>query len=126
MSTAFFDELGIGGRIADWRWIGDPWEQTARVSWSSSQWTRAEPEVVVVDGDVNSTMRCGCGGGEVTGSARPMWRRGCAVGTRTMPEEVNRLLTDSVCDELLAPSPDRVENLLAEGHPSGRLHLVGT
>ena len=36
-----------------------------------------------------------------------------------MPEEVNRLVTDAVCDDLLAPSEDAVENLLAEGHEPG-------
>lgn len=42
-----------------------------------------------------------------------------------MPEEVNRLVTDSVSDDLLAPSPDAVDNLLTEGHPCERIHLVG-
>ena len=36
----------------------------------------------------------------------------------TMPEEVNRVVTDPVSDDLLAPSPDAVDNLLAEGIPT--------
>lgn len=39
---------------------------------------------------------------------------------------MNRLVTDSVSDDLLAPSPDAVENLRDEGHPEGRIHLGAT
>lgn len=42
-----------------------------------------------------------------------------------MPEEVNRLVTDSVSDDLLVPSHDAVGNLLGERHPAERIHLVG-
>jgi UDP-N-acetylglucosamine 2-epimerase (non-hydrolysing) len=42
-----------------------------------------------------------------------------------MPEEVNRVMTDAISDLLLAPSEDAVENLIREGHPSERIHMVG-
>ena len=42
-----------------------------------------------------------------------------------MPEEVNRVATDRVSDYLLAPSPDAVENLRAEGYRDDQIHLVG-
>jgi UDP-N-acetylglucosamine 2-epimerase (non-hydrolysing) len=44
---------------------------------------------------------------------------------RTMPEEINRLVTDRISDVLLAPSADAVENLIAEGEPASKIHLVG-
>jgi UDP-N-acetylglucosamine 2-epimerase (non-hydrolysing) len=44
---------------------------------------------------------------------------------RTMPEEINRIVTDCVADVLLTPSPDAGENLLAEGVPAGKIHFVG-
>jgi UDP-N-acetylglucosamine 2-epimerase (non-hydrolysing) len=42
-----------------------------------------------------------------------------------MPEEINRVVTDAVSDVLFATSPDAIENLLAEGLPQERIHLVG-
>jgi len=50
---------------------------------------------------------------------------GLRSGDRTMPEEINRLVTDRISDLLLAPSPDAVENLKAEGEPASKIHLVG-
>ena len=44
---------------------------------------------------------------------------------RTMPEEINRLVTDSIADVLWTPSPDGDENLLAEGVPAERIERVG-
>src|SRR5690606_1953070 len=44
---------------------------------------------------------------------------------RSMPEEINRLMTDAVCDLLLVSEPSGVENLRREGHPESRIHLVG-
>jgi UDP-N-acetylglucosamine 2-epimerase (non-hydrolysing) len=126
MSTVFFDELGI--REPD-RWLevgsGSHGEQTARVMLAIEPViTELEPDVVVVVGDVNSTMAAA-----LVAAKSPARLAHVEAGLRSrdwaMPEEVNRLVTDSVCDDLLAPSPDGVENLLAEGHPSERIHLVG-
>src|SRR5207244_10959566 len=44
---------------------------------------------------------------------------------RTMPEEINRLVTDRLADLLLTPSRDADDNLRAEGTPADRIHLVG-
>jgi UDP-N-acetylglucosamine 2-epimerase (non-hydrolysing) len=126
MSSVFFDELGI--RSPD-RWLevgsGSHGEQTARVMMAIEPvMTELEPDVVVVVGDVNSTMAAA-----LVAAKSPARLAHVEAGLRsrdwTMPEEVNRLVTDSVCDDLLAPSPDAVENLAAEGHPAERIHLVG-
>jgi UDP-N-acetylglucosamine 2-epimerase (non-hydrolysing) len=126
MSSVFFDELGI--RAPD-RWLevgsGTHGEQTARVMLAIEPvMTELEPDVVVVVGDVNSTMAAA-----LVAAKSPARLAHVEAGLRSrdwaMPEEVNRLVTDSVCDDLLAPSADAVENLLAEGHGPERIHLVG-
>jgi len=126
MSTVFFEELGI--RAPD-RWLevgsGSHADQTARVMMAFDPvLSDIEPDVVVVVGDVNSTMAAA-----LVAAKSPARLAHVEAGLRsrdwTMPEEVNRLVTDSVCDDLLAPSADAVENLLAEGHPLERVHLVG-
>ncbi|MGH9228812.1 MAG: non-hydrolyzing UDP-N-acetylglucosamine 2-epimerase [Acidimicrobiales bacterium] len=126
MSAVFFDELGI--RPPD-RWLevgsGSHAEQTARVMTALEPvMVELRPDVVVVVGDVNSTMAA-----SLVAAKSPARLAHVEAGLRsrdwTMPEEVNRLVTDSVCDDLLAPSADAVENLLAEGHPQERIHLVG-
>ncbi len=126
MSTVFFDELGI--RPPD-RWLevgsGSHAEQAARVMTALDPvMAEVQPDVVVVVGDVNSTMAAA-----LVAAKSPARLAHVEAGLRsrdwTMPEEVNRLVTDSVSDDLLAPSPDAVDNLLAEGHAPDRVHLVG-
>lgn len=82
------------------------------------------PDLVVVVGDVNSTMAC-----SLVAVKRHIKVAHIEAGIRSydrgMPEEVNRIVTDSVADLLLPPSKDAVENLLKEGHTSEQIHLVG-
>ena len=82
------------------------------------------PDVVVVVGDVNSTMACAL----VAAKAGPLVAH-VEAGLRSrdwaMPEEINRVVTDRVSDFLLAPSPDAVGNLAAEGYRPDQVHLVG-
>jgi len=126
MSTVFFEELGI--RPPD-RWLevgsGSHAEQTARVMIALDPvMAEVQPDVVVVVGDVNSTVAA-----SLVAAKSPARLAHVEAGLRSrdwsMPEEVNRLATDAICDDLLAPSADAVENLLAEGHEPGRVHLVG-
>ena len=82
------------------------------------------PDLVVVVGDVNSTMAC-----SLVAVKRHIKVAHIEAGIRSfdrnMPEEVNRIVTDSVADLLLPPSSDAVENLLKEGHNEDQIHLVG-
>jgi UDP-N-acetylglucosamine 2-epimerase (non-hydrolysing) len=82
------------------------------------------PALVVVVGDVNSTMAC-----SLVASKRGIpvahVEAGLRSRDRAMPEEINRLVTDAVSDLLFATSPDAVENLVSEGVDRTRIHLVG-
>src|SRR5262245_41948949 len=81
-------------------------------------------DLVVVVGDVNSTMACA-----ITAKKLVIPIAHIEAGLRsrdwTMPEEVNRVVTDSVSDLLFTPSRDADENLLREGVSPDRIHFVG-
>ncbi|MEP6570134.1 MAG: UDP-N-acetylglucosamine 2-epimerase (non-hydrolyzing) [Acidobacteriota bacterium] len=83
-----------------------------------------KPDWVVVVGDVNSTLACALVCVKL-GVRVAHVEAGLRSRDRTMPEEINRLLTDQIADLLLTPSADADENLLAEGVPAERIHLVG-
>lgn len=126
MSTVFLDELGI--RAPD-HWLevgsGSHAEQAARVMMAFDPViAELKPDAVVVVGDVNSTMAASLVAAK-SSSRLAHVEAGLRSRDWAMPEEVNRLVTDSVSDDLLAPSPDAVDNLLAEGHSRERIHLVG-
>lgn len=83
-----------------------------------------QPDIVLVYGDVNSTVatalvcaKLGIRVGHVEAGLRSF--------DRTMPEEVNRLVTDQLADLLFTPSEDGDQNLLREGIASGKIHRVG-
>jgi UDP-N-acetylglucosamine 2-epimerase (non-hydrolysing) len=84
----------------------------------------AKPDLVLVYGDVNSTVaaalvcsKLGVRVGHVEAGLRSH--------DRSMPEEINRLLTDQLSDLLFTPSADGDENLLREGIDAAKIHLVG-
>jgi UDP-N-acetylglucosamine 2-epimerase (non-hydrolysing) len=77
-----------------------------------------------VVGDVNSTAACALVAAKLRFPAIHL-EAGLRSGDRAMPEEINRLVTDVVCDVLWTPSPDADANLAAEGIPAGRITRVG-
>jgi UDP-N-acetylglucosamine 2-epimerase (non-hydrolysing) len=82
------------------------------------------PALTLVFGDVNSTMACAIAAvklGVPTGHVEA----GLRSFDRTMPEEINRVVTDHLADLLFTPSQDGNENLEREGIPADRVHLVG-
>jgi len=85
---------------------------------------RTRVDRVVVVGDVNSTIACA-----VTAVKRGIPVAHVEAGLRSfdraMPEEVNRVLTDSISDLLFTTEADGEKNLIAEGIPPGRIHFIG-
>ena len=83
-----------------------------------------QPDVVIVVGDVNSTVACTLVCSKLMIPVAHV-EAGLRSRDRAMPEEVNRLVTDCLADLLLTPSPDGDENLSAEGVSAGRVVRVG-
>ena len=85
---------------------------------------KEKPDWVLVVGDVNSTLACALVCVKL-GVRVAHVEAGLRSRDRTMPEEINRLLTDQIADLLFTPSADADENLRAEGIPADRIRLVG-
>ncbi len=126
MSDVFFADLGL--RRPDHHLAvgsGSHATQTSKVMLAFEPVLEAvAPDAVVVVGDVNSTLACSL----VTAKSPIMLghvEAGLRSGDWSMPEEVNRVVTDRVSDLLFAPSPDAVAHLRAEGCQDSQIHLVG-
>jgi UDP-N-acetylglucosamine 2-epimerase (non-hydrolysing) len=85
---------------------------------------RLRPDIVIVAGDVNSTLACALVSAK-SGALLAHVEAGLRSRDWSMPEEVNRVVTDRVSDFLFAPSPDAVANLCAEGYRHDQIHLAG-
>jgi len=126
MSDAFFSDLdmpepdiylGVGS--------GSHAVQTATVMQAFEPiLLKEKPDWVLVVGDVNSTLACALVCAKL-GIKVAHVEAGLRSRDRTMPEEINRLLTDQISDLLLTPSRDGDANLLAEGVPEERIRFVG-
>ncbi len=126
MSDAFFRDLklpkpdvylGVGS--------GSHAAQTAAVMQSFEPVVvRERPDWVLVVGDVNSTLAAALVSVKL-GVKVAHVEAGLRSRDRTMPEEINRLLTDQISDLLFTPSEDADRNLLAEGIPAERIRFVG-
>jgi UDP-N-acetylglucosamine 2-epimerase (non-hydrolysing) len=86
--------------------------------------TREKPDWIVVVGDVNSTAACAQVGTKLWIPVVHL-EAGLRSGDRRMPEEINRLVTDAICDVLWTPSPDADEHLAREGVPAHKIDRVG-
>jgi UDP-N-acetylglucosamine 2-epimerase (non-hydrolysing) len=82
------------------------------------------PRMVVVYGDVNSTVAAALVGAKM-GVPSAHVEAGLRSFDLTMPEEINRMVTDRLADLLFATSPDAIAHLAREGVPAERIHLVG-
>jgi UDP-N-acetylglucosamine 2-epimerase (non-hydrolysing) len=126
MSKVFFDDLGMPEPdIYLGIGSGTHSEQTAKVMVEFEKICfEHKPRLVVVVGDVNSTLACTLVAAKLNIKSAHV-EAGLRSGDMRMPEEVNRIVTDSICNLLLTPSPDGDENLLAEGRDEKDIHFVG-
>jgi len=126
MSDVFFRELGIPQPDINLGvGSGSQAAQTAAVMTSFEPVCTAErPDWVVVVGDVNSTVACTLVCAKL-GIRVAHIEAGLRSFDRSMPEEINRLVTDALADLLLTPSEDANENLRREGVSEERIQLVG-
>ena len=126
LSSIFFEELGI--REPEHylgAGSGTHAAQTAVVMTAfESLVDELRPDVVVVVGDVNSTLACAIVGAK-EGALVAHVEAGLRSRDWAMPEEINRVVADRVSDYLFAPSDDAVENLKSEGYRDDQIHLVG-
>lgn len=140
MSEVFFRDLGLPPpHVHLGVGSGSHAMQTALVMQAYEQVLLAQrPQLVIVVGDVNSTFACALVAAKLwyrpgasaacNGSARPLvahLEAGLRSFDRSMPEEINRVLTDAVADILWTPSPDADENLRCEGIDQTRIVRVG-
>ncbi len=126
MSEVFFQELGIPAPDINLEvGSGSHAEQTAKVMLGFEPVCLQErPDWVVVVGDVNSSVACTLVAAKL-GIKVAHVEAGLRSLDRTMPEEINRLVTDATADLLLTPSADADANLLREGVPASKIKLVG-
>jgi UDP-N-acetylglucosamine 2-epimerase (non-hydrolysing) len=126
MSKSFFHDLGMPKPDVDLEvGSGSHAEQTARIMIAFEKVCLQEkPDLVIVVGDVNSTMAC-----TITAKKLGIMVAHVEAGLRsrdmTMPEEINRLCTDVLCDYLFTTDHFANENLSAEGIPQKKVHFVG-
>lgn len=126
MSTLFFTELGLPAPDV-YLGVGSGTHaaQTARVMLAFDEvLDQGETDVVLVVGDVNSTLACALVAAK-RGIAVAHVEAGLRSGDRTMPEEINRILTDQLSDYLFTTERSAAGNLQAEGIPAERTFFVG-
>ncbi len=126
MSDVFFRDLGMPAPDVNLGCGGGSHaEQTASVLVAMERELLVHrPEAIVVVGDVTSTLSAGLAAAKL---GVPVVHVEAGLRSRdwTMPEEINRILTDQLSDLLLVPSDDGRENLIAEGIPAERIAFVG-
>src|SRR5208337_4989277 len=126
MSKLFFEELKIPRPDIDLGvGSGSHAAQTAEVMRRFEPVVREQqPDAVVVVGDVNSTLACALTAVKL-GVPVAHVEAGLRSFDRTMPEEINRVLTDAISHWLFVTEPSGVANLRREGVDEERIHLVG-
>jgi UDP-N-acetylglucosamine 2-epimerase (non-hydrolysing) len=126
MSEVFFEELGMPVPDANLGvGSGSHGEQTGRIMIElEKEFVESRPRAVVVYGDVNSTVAAALVATKL-GIPVAHVEAGLRSFDRTMPEEVNRVLTDAISDVLYVTSADAMAHLANEGVDPGRMRFVG-
>jgi UDP-N-acetylglucosamine 2-epimerase (non-hydrolysing) len=126
LNDVFFDELGIPAPD-EFLGVGSGShaQQTAKIMMGFEQCCQTDrPDCVLVVGDVNSTLACAIVAKKL---CLPVAHVEAGLRSRdlAMPEEINRIVTDSISDFLFVTEPSGVKNLLEEGKPAESIHHVG-
>jgi UDP-N-acetylglucosamine 2-epimerase (non-hydrolysing) len=126
MNDVFFEELGIpepdifmaaGG--------GSHSQQTAKIIMTFEELCQSDrPDAVLVVGDVNSTLACSIVAKKLNIPVSHV-EAGLRSGDMTMPEEINRIVTDSISDMFFVTEPSGIENLKREGKDASSIYYVG-
>jgi UDP-N-acetylglucosamine 2-epimerase (non-hydrolysing) len=126
MSDAFFRDLRLPEPSRHLQiGSGSHAEQTGRTMIAyEAVCLEARPDAIVVVGDVNATAACALVGAKLSIPVVHL-EAGLRSRDRTMPEEINRLVTDAISDLLWTPSKDADTNLLAEGIPAEKIDCIG-
>jgi UDP-N-acetylglucosamine 2-epimerase (non-hydrolysing) len=126
MSAVFFRDLGIGDPEHNLSvGSGSHAAQTAEIMKRFEAVCLAEkPDLVLVAGDVNSTLACSVTAAKLLIPVGHI-ESGLRSCDRTMPEEINRIVTDSVSDLLFTTESSGNCNLRREGVPESKIHFVG-
>lgn len=126
MSDVFFQQLDMPAPDINLQvGSGTHAQQTAEImSRFEKVVVEQRPDLVLVYGDVNSTVAAALVCAKLLVSVGHV-EAGLRSFDRSMPEEINRLLTDQLSDLLFTPSQDGNRNLAHEGIPSAKVHLVG-
>ena len=135
MSKSFFEELAIPKPAINLEvGSGTHAQQSAEIMKRFEKVLLNEmPDVLLVVGDVNSTIACALVAAKITYPSSHALQRPIIVHVeaglrsfdREMPEEINRILTDSLSDLLFVTEESAIENLKKEGCESGKVHFVG-
>jgi UDP-N-acetylglucosamine 2-epimerase (non-hydrolysing) len=126
LSDVFFRELGLPQPDVNLGVGSDTHaRQTAAIMIGLEELIQERnPAMVVVYGDVNSTVAAALVAAKLQITLAHV-EAGLRSFDRSMPEEINRIVTDRLSDLLFATSPDAIAHLGNEGVPSGKIHLVG-
>ena len=126
MSDVFFDQLEIPH--PDFHLevgSGSHAEQTANIMLKYEKVCLADlPRLVIVVGDVNSTLACAIVAKKLNLEVAHV-EAGLRSGDMAMPEEINRIVTDSITDHFFVTEQSGIQHLLAEGKPRKQIHFVG-
>lgn len=126
MSSVFFDELGMPQPdVYLGVGSGTHAQQTARMMTAFEPvCLERRPKLVIVAGDVNSTLACALVAAKLSLPVAHI-EAGLRSFDRSMPEEINRVLTDHISELLFTSEPGGTKNLLREGVDSRKIHFVG-
>jgi len=126
MNSAFFEELDIPAPAINLEvGSGSHAQQTAEIMKRFEPVVlKHSPDAVLVVGDVNSTLACALVAAKL-GVKTIHVEAGLRSFDRTMPEEINRVLTDAISDILFVSEPSGLENLKPEGIAATKIHFVG-